>query len=121
MQQQPRHLAGAIEDERVGAGHMRLEKTESAGVDLRVQAQLRHVAAHQGEIVGLVQTAQTPNPLDRCLVTDLAPQCVGRVGRIDDHTALTDDFHRLANQPRLGVLRMNLEKLAHEVFLFISP
>ncbi|MNH26045.1 hypothetical protein D3C79_860740 [compost metagenome] len=36
VQQQPRHLTGAVEDERVGARYVGLEQTEGARVDLGV-------------------------------------------------------------------------------------
>ncbi|MNH27809.1 hypothetical protein D3C79_879350 [compost metagenome] len=121
MQQQPRHFTGAVEDEGIRPRHMRLEQTEGAGVDLGVQPQLRHVTAHQGEVVRLVQPAQATHPLNRRLVTHLAAQRVGRVGRIHHHATLADDLDGLFYQARLWVLRMNLEKLAHVIVLFIAP
>ncbi|MCY1188003.1 hypothetical protein D9M73_290510 [compost metagenome] len=69
----------------------------------------------------LVQLAQGTHPLDRALVADLTAQRVGRVGRIHHHPTLADDLDGLFDQARLRILRMNLEKLAHVVVLFIPP
>ncbi|MNC38670.1 hypothetical protein D3C75_872890 [compost metagenome] len=100
---------------------MCLEQTEGAGIDLGVQPQLRHVAAHQGEVVRLVQPAQAPHPLDCRLVAYLATQRIGRIRRIHHHAPLADDLDGLFYQARLRILRMNLEKLAHVIVLFIAP
>ena len=68
----------------------------------------------------VIQLAQAANPLDRRLVTNMATNGVGRIGRIDDHAAGLDDFHRLFNQARLRILRVNLKKLTHDRSLFSS-
>ena len=48
-----------------------------------------------------------------CVVADLRTQCIGCIGRIDDDTAVTDNFDRLLNQPRLWILRVNFEIFCH--------
>src|SRR5690606_25462511 len=110
-------FAGGVEDEGVGPGGVGLEQAERAGVHLGEEAQLRQVAAHQGEVVLVIETPQAADALQRALVAQLAAQRVGRVGRVGDHAAGAQDLHRLLDQPRLGVLRVNLEKLAHDISL----
>lgn len=92
---------------------MRLEQAEQAGVDLGIDPQLGKVAADQGEVVLVVQLADAADAVHRGLFADAAAQGIGRVGGIDDHPTLADDFHRLLDQPWLGIFRMDLEELAH--------
>ncbi|MCY1560428.1 hypothetical protein D9M68_975600 [compost metagenome] len=99
---------------------MGLEQAKGAGIDLGEQAQLRQVATHQGEIMLVVQLPQAANPLQRILVAEAATEGIGRVGRIDHHSAGPDDLHGLFDQAQLWVFRMNLEKLTHTNSLFRS-
>lgn len=121
MHQQPRYLAGGIENEGIRPRNVRFEQAERRRIDLGEQPHLRQVAAQQREVVLLVQLAQAPNPLDGVFIANLAAQRVGRVGRVNHHATLADDLDGLFYQARLWVLRMNLEKLAHVVILFIAP
>ncbi|MNY61992.1 hypothetical protein D3C86_1987470 [compost metagenome] len=97
---------------------MGLEQTERAGIDLGEQTQLGQVTADQGEVVIVIQLAQPAHSLHCVLVTDLTTHGVGRIGRVDHHPALANDFYSLFDQARLRVFRMNLEKLTHVLYLF---
>ncbi len=59
------------------------------------------------------QLTDAADPLHRPLVFNFAAQRVAGVGRINDHPALTHNLHRLVNQPRLRVIRMDIKNLAH--------
>ncbi|EPN16627.1 hypothetical protein A259_13665 [Pseudomonas syringae pv. actinidiae ICMP 19070] len=118
VQNQARHFAGGIKNKGVRPWRVRLERTERAGVDLGKQPQLRQVAAHQGEVVLVVQLAQAADTLDGALVADLATQRVGGICRVDHQPAGFYDFRGLFDQARLRVFRMDLEKLTHVNFLF---
>ena len=83
----------------------------SAIVHLGVSGYLRQISAYQGEIMAVVELANTANSIQRALVTDMAPKGIGGVGGIDHYSALADNIHGLAHQARLGIIRMYLEKL----------
>ncbi len=55
------------------------------------------------------QLTDAADPLHRPLVFNFAAQRVAGVGRINDHPALTHNLHRLVNQPRLRVIRMDIK------------
>jgi hypothetical protein len=108
-----RHLGGGTQNERVGTGRVRFQQPIDRVVDARVGGQLRQVAAHEGEVMACIEAPDTANTIQRRLVADLAAERVGRVRRIHDDAAGAHDIHGLANEPRLRILRMYLEKLAH--------
>ena len=97
---------------------MVLQQAKGASIDLGEQADLRQVTADQGEIVFVVQLAQTADTLHRILVADMATERIGRIGGINHHAAGSDDLHRLFDQAQLWVFRVNLEKLTHANSLF---
>ena len=67
----------------------------------------------------VIQLSQPADSLQRVLVTQVAAQGVGRVGRIGDNTAIADDFRCLSDQTRLGVVRMDMKILAHAMVPFV--
>ncbi|MOA10011.1 hypothetical protein D3C78_1298800 [compost metagenome] len=97
---------------------MRLEDPERTGVDFGEQPKLRQVTADQRKVVFVVQLSQATYAFYGIFVADLAANGVGRVGGIDHHTAIADDFDGLLDQAHLWVFRMNLEKLTHIFYLF---
>jgi hypothetical protein len=69
------------------------------------------IAAHQGEMVTLVHPANIADTLHRILVAEMAAQGVAGIGGVHHHAAISDDIHSLADQARLGVVRVNGKKL----------
>ena len=65
VQQPARHLAGCRQDERVAAGRARLHRPERGLVDLHELAQLREVAADEGEVVAGLQVADLADAVQR--------------------------------------------------------
>ena len=64
---------------------MRLEQAEGGGVDLGEQAQLRQVAAGQGEVVLVVELTQPADALDAGLVAHRAADGITGIGGIHHH------------------------------------
>ena len=63
VEEAPRQLARRLQDERVAARRERSEQTVAGVVDARVGAELREVAAHQREVVALVDAADAAQAL----------------------------------------------------------
>jgi hypothetical protein len=61
----------------------------------------------------IVETPNTADFVQRRFITDLAPQRVGGVRRVDNHAAGAHDVRGLAYQSWLWIVRVNLKKLAH--------
>ena len=66
----------------------------------------------------VVQLADTLDPVRRLLVPQMAPDGIGRIRRVDNNPAIAQNFNRLMNQPFLGIVRVNLKKLAHTALSF---
>ncbi len=109
----PRHLLGSLEDEGVGAGREALDQAVLLVADLGVLGDLGQVAAHQGEVVPVVEAPDSANAVHGLLVPHLAAQRIAGIGGIDDDATGAQDLHRLADEPRLGVIRMYLKELCH--------
>ena len=60
-----------------------------------------------------VEGADAANAFHAALVTDMAAQRIARIRRVDDETISTNDLDGLPDQPRLGIDRVDLKKLAH--------
>jgi len=88
---------------------------------LGVGTDFGQIAANQGEMVMLVGAANALDALHRRLVADMATQRIARIRGINYQSAAVDDRHRLLNQAPLGIIRMNFEKLGHELLDSIRP
>lgn len=60
-----------------------------------------------------IQVAQAPDLLHRRLVSDRATKGIAGVGRVNEEAAGVEHFRGLADQARLGVVRMDREALGH--------
>jgi hypothetical protein len=76
MHEALRHFASRLENERVASGRRRLEHPELAVVDARVLRDLGEIAAHEREVVVLVDLPDCADTLHRRLVTDVAAERV---------------------------------------------
>jgi hypothetical protein len=83
-------------------------------VDHGVLGHLGQVAAHQGQVVALVDRAHAAQALEAFRAGAIAAQRVARVGRIGDHAAVADDIGRLADEPLLRMRRVDGEELGHQ-------
>jgi len=72
------------------------------------------VAAHDGQMMTLVDPAQSPNPLRRRCVAQPATERVARVGRIGDNPSGLYDLGRTTDQASLRMGGMKLEDLRHD-------
>ena len=114
VQQPPRHLGRARQDEGVGARRRRLDGPEHRVVDVHELTQLGEVPAHQGEVVLVVQPADREDALLGVLVAHHRPEGVARVGRVRDQAALSQHAYGLRHGARLGVDRMDVEVAGHD-------
>src|SRR5687768_8265624 len=112
--QAPRHFAARAQDEGVAAGRNALDQLELRVVHDRVLGHLREVAAHQREVVTLVDGADATQALEPPGVAAVAAKRVAGIGRIGDHPAAAHDVRRLANQALLRMRGMNREELRHQ-------
>jgi hypothetical protein len=65
MQQPARHLLRRRQDERVAPRCGGLDRPERRVVDVHELAELREVAAHQGEVMPGAEVADVADPVDR--------------------------------------------------------
>ncbi len=82
-------------------------------VEPREAARVRQVAAHERQVMRVVDAANVADALGRADVAQLAAERVARVRRIGNDATLAQDDRRLPDQARLRVRRVNAEKLGH--------
>src|SRR5450759_3492349 len=63
----------------------------------------------------LVQFAYLADARHGILVIKMTAQCIARVSGVHHDTAVTQHFSRLANQTRIGVVRVDGKKLGHKI------
>ena len=61
----------------------------------------------------IIQPTYLPKPLQRMLVTNVTPECIGRVCGIGNDAAAAHNIDCLNDQPMLGIIGMYSEKLTH--------
>src|SRR5262245_24096311 len=94
MLQPPRHLARRRQNKGIRPLRMRLEHTEIAVADTRILRELRKIATHEREVMVLIETPNTTNPLHRPLVPDVATEHVARIGRIHHEPTAAENINR---------------------------
>ena len=90
-----------------------IELSISGVSHLGINPQIRQITTDQRKVVIPFKPANSPDPLNRLLITDMATQRVRRICRISDDTTLLQDLHGLMNQAVLRIYRMYAKKLAH--------
>src|SRR6185503_1648919 len=110
----PRHFLSGTQDERVAARRHALQELELRVVDHRVARHLGEIAAHQRQVMALVDTANAAQALGPFRAGAVAAQRIARVRRIGDQAAVAHDFGGLAHQALLRVRRMDGEILRHQ-------
>ena len=88
---------------------------------LRIGRYLRKISAHQSEVMPVIEFADPSDSVQCTFIPYMAAKCISRIRWINHHATLTDNVGRLPNQARLGVVRVNLEKLAHGLFSLYLP
>ncbi len=111
VRQPPRHFLGRLQDEHVGARRGALEPAVLPVVDAGKVAELGQVAAHQRQVVAVIDAAQPAQALDGALVVEPAGQRIAGIGRQRNQAALLQDLGGLIDQARLRIERMDLEVL----------
>lgn len=114
MTETPRDFLRRLKDNGKGTRRCRLQHPVLAIVDARVLRDFAQVATQQREMVLVVDSANAPQPLHCRLVVEMANECVTGICRQRDDTAAMDDLSGLLDEAQLGIVRMDLEKLAHE-------
>ncbi len=74
VQHSARQLLRAFENESVGAGRGGLEQAKLCVVDARIGCNLGKVAAHQREVMTLVDATNPPNALKHLGIADMPDQ-----------------------------------------------
>jgi len=62
----------------------------------------------------LVESANPADPFNGVLIVEMARERVAGIGRQRDNAAIIDDLHRLVDQARLRIVRMNSKELRHD-------
>ena len=109
-----RHFTGRGEQEGVTAGNALLHDPELPVIEQRVTPDLGHIAAHERQMMLVVDRAQHANALCGIGVADLTSERVTRIRRIGDHAARAHDLCRLSHQSLLRITGMNGKILSHE-------
>src|SRR5712691_5591387 len=84
-------------------------------VELGIAPELGQIAAHQRQVVLVIDLSQRANALRGLRIADPATQRITGVRRISDHPATAYDRRGLANQARLRIDGVNRKILSHEV------
>jgi len=63
----------------------------------------------------VVKFADATNPVQGILVADMTTQGIGRIRGVNHHPTIANDVYRITDQARLGIVRMNLVKLAQNL------
>ena len=108
-----RHIARGLKNEGVRAGRGCFQQAILTIVDTRHLAKLREVSTQQGEMMPLVEPAQTTQLGRGCAIVEVCEKCVTRVGGNRADLALSQKLDSLANQPDLWILGMQHEILCH--------
>jgi hypothetical protein len=117
MQQAARHLAGALEDERIRPRGHALDRTERVVVEQDELPELSEVAAYEGVVVFVVKAAQISDAIFRLLVAEGGAECVAGVRRVGDQTPGAQRLDRLPDRARLRVVRVDVEVARHTITL----
>jgi len=108
-----RDVAGRGQDERVGTRCRRLDRPERRVAQVHELTELGEVAAHQGEVVLVVELAQLLDPLETVPVAQLDAQGVAGVGRVGDQRVVAEQVDHLGDSPWLRVDRVDVEVAGH--------
>jgi hypothetical protein len=85
-------------------------------VDVHELAELGEVAAHQREVVPLVEAADLQDPVAPLAVADATAERVTRVRGVgDQRVVLTERGDHLLEQPRLRVLGVDVDEASHDM------
>ena len=103
----------AGQDERVRPRRRRLDRPERRVVDLHELPELGEVLAHQREVVPVVEAADPQDPVAAVAVAELAAERVAGVGRVGDQLVVAQRVGDLPEQPRLRVVRVDVEVAGH--------
>ena len=98
-----------------GPGRVRAQQPILPVVDHRVLADVRQIAAHQGEMMIAIRLADVADALERRLVADVAAERIAGIRRIDDHAAAAQGLGRLTYEAALRRYRMQLQIDTHGV------
>src|SRR5262249_24020511 len=107
-----RHLARSGQQEGEATRYAFLDDTELPVVELDVATDLGQIAAHQREMVLVVNLPQGTDTLDRRHVVEAAAQRIAGVRGIGDHATGAQDGSGLAHESRLRILGMDGEVLS---------
>jgi hypothetical protein len=107
------HFFGGLQDEGERARRSLLDGPELAVVDSGVVGQLAQVTAQHGQVVFVVDPADTSQLVRGIFVVQVANQSVAGVGRHRQNAALVEQLHRLLEQTGLRVFWVDNEKLGH--------
>ena len=113
MHQPLRHLTGGGQDEGEWAGDSCLDRPERGIAQVHQRTELGEVAAHQREVVLVVEATQLLDPFEPVPVAQLDAERVAGVRGIGDESAVSQDVHHLRDGPRLRVDRVYVEVARH--------
>ncbi len=109
MQQAPRQFLGAFQDEGITARRGGLQQAILAVVHPRIGGDLGQVAAHQCEMMALIDAADAADSIQQGSIAGNAGQRVGGVGGQRDEAATAGDLGRLLDQARLWMFGVNMK------------
>ena len=113
INQSPWHLASRWQNKCISARRCGFYRAIRGICNFRINTQIRQVPANQRKVVILLESSNLPDPINRLLITNMATQRIGRICWVGYDPTLAKDFHRLMNQPCLGVYRVNTKQLTH--------
>src|SRR5689334_17709754 len=114
VDQAARQLARGVENEGVAAWSDALDQAEARIVDDRVAPDLREVAAHERQVMALVDVAYPAQPLERSRRSGQAAERIARVRRVGDQAVAANDLGRTPYEARLRMRGMDGEVLRHQ-------
>ena len=91
-----------------------LQGTKHRVIHPSVGREHREVGADQGEVVIPVHVPDTHDALEAIFIFQTTGQGIGRIRGVGHDPATGDDFHRLLDEPGLGILGMNGKELRHK-------
>src|SRR5215467_3215848 len=97
MLEASRNVTRRRQQEGVASGHALLDDSELPVVQRRVTAYFGEIAAHQREMVFVIDATKRPDALCGGHVADRTAERVARVRRIGDDPSSAHDRRRLAN------------------------
>jgi hypothetical protein len=107
------NLPRGREDKGIGTWRHCLQHTIRPVVDPGVGADFREIAANQREVVVLIGTPNAPDSIHGPFIANMATECIARVRRVCDQSALADGLDDLRYKPRLRIDWMNFNDFCH--------